>query len=634
MESLKSFKEYVKDNFYNELFFAVDKYIQEFPDKMVMNSKALDEVDQAELHDIVIKLVSIDDIPEDNISFFVAVEADIVIYQVKSYHNVGEDLVRQKFKIECSLKLGHDTCDLLVHEVSFYSKYDKKTNKIMTDQMIPIIYANEFEEVAAEFLNQYYPEALQQPMAVNPKKLASRMGLSVIDLHLSKTCTIFGQICFKDGFIKYYDKKERQFKFTHVSKKTVLVDPDIFFMRSFGSYNNTIVHECVHWYKHRKFFAFQNLYDSEVGGISCQVAERYKQRSEQWTAYDWMEWHASSLAPRILMPKRSTIQKIEELMEKYQNLLIDEDITELYEAVIYELADFFDVSKLAAKIRMIDLGYEDAHGILNYVDDHYIMNYAFKKGSLQKGETYTIGFPDAFMEMKTNSIFSDLLKNGHFLYVDSHFCLNDPKYILMDQDGVAYLSEYAAMNMHECCLAFEIDRVPNKYHGIPYYKKCVLYRDALVDTLLEVSYSDLPQNATIRERAMALERESKTCADIIRKLPATFCDSFVILMAMYDITEEKLAEAAQLSVRTIQRMKSNMHYSPKYKTIVAVCLGMHLHPLLSRELIKRSGVQMKQGFDEDIAYELLLNSGWKNSVSEANEELQTAGLRPLTKGED
>ena len=39
---------------------------------------------------------------------------------------------------------------------------------------------------------------------------------------------------------------------------------------------------------------------------------------------------------------------------------------DIMERLIIALADFFDVSKQMAKIRMIDLGYTEAIGVLNY----------------------------------------------------------------------------------------------------------------------------------------------------------------------------------------------------------------------------------------------------------------------------
>lgn len=107
-------------------------------------------------------------------------------------------------------------------------------------------------------------------------------------------------------------------------------------MRNIGSVNNTIVHECVHWDKHRKFFELEKLYNPEASAIQCQVAERTN-RNKQKSEYEWMEWHASSLATRILIPANNTLQKTKELIEKNRKLLPNVNKTDILESVIYEL---------------------------------------------------------------------------------------------------------------------------------------------------------------------------------------------------------------------------------------------------------------------------------------------------------
>lgn len=57
------------------------------------------------------------------------------------------------------------------------------------------------------------------------------------------------------------------------------------------------------------------------------------------------------------------------------------------EGVLFELADFFEVSRQAAKIRMLDLGYREAEGVATYVDDHYISSYAFAADSKNRDQT-------------------------------------------------------------------------------------------------------------------------------------------------------------------------------------------------------------------------------------------------------
>jgi len=62
-----------------------------------------------------------------------------------------------------------------------------------------------------------------------------------------------------------------------------------------------------------------------------------------------MEWHTNGITPRILMPRSMTIKKIEELIRKNESLFGAHDWLNIMENVVYELADFFQVSRIAAK---------------------------------------------------------------------------------------------------------------------------------------------------------------------------------------------------------------------------------------------------------------------------------------------
>lgn len=103
------------------------------------------------------------------------------------------------------------------------------------------------------------------------------------------------------------------------------------------------------------------------------------------------------------------------------------------------MAEFFCVSNLAAKIRMIDAGYEEAIGIFTYIDGHYVKPHRFKKGVLEKNQTFSI---DA-LEAAIQSIIHPEIRNGNYLYIDSHFVLNHPKYVTVNLLGETVLTRYA-----------------------------------------------------------------------------------------------------------------------------------------------------------------------------------------------
>jgi len=77
--------------------------------------------------------------------------------------------------------------------------------------------------------------------------------------------------------------------------------------------------------------------------------------------------------------------------------------------------------------------------------------------------------------------------------------------------------------------------------------------------------------------------------------------------------------------KTISRIRTKVGYRTKYKTLIQLRLGLHLHPLISEHLLKLSAIQPITGFYEDIAYSLILKTGWRKSIREINEELASTG---------
>ena len=133
------------------------------------------------------------------------------------------------------------------------------------------------------------------------------------------------------------------------------------------------------------------------------------------------------------------------------------DTVDLIIPIIERLADFFGVSKLSAKIRLVETGFEEAAGALIYIDGKYVQPHSWKKGSTNENQTYAIGVKDATRLMITNPTVYELMNSGVFAYVGSHVVLNDEKYITKDIFGKIILTDYARHNMNECCLVFTIE---------------------------------------------------------------------------------------------------------------------------------------------------------------------------------
>jgi len=633
MGKLSSFRDVIEDMFYNDIFNALSAFIEDNPSRLESNSYRVQSPDEAALSDFKIQFVDITESEEDGVFFDVVVSAEVEI--AETVRRTREtDGIEQWFQVSCTAELEDGIQDFRISDIQVYSKSRRSKQNNLSEYLVPIIYKEYLDNVAEKFLAKYYPEALTEPMPVPSREVAKRMGLDVQEVHITKTCSVFGQVYFSDCEIQYFDDDAREYKPLTVKRGTILVDPNVFFMRNVGSMNNTIIHECVHWDLHKKFFELEKLYNKEARSISCQVQEGIRPEKNR-TPLDWMEWQANALAPRILMPLKQARQKIEELIEKNKRVLQTDNIADIMESVVFELSDFFEVSKQAAKIRMIDLGYTEAIGVFTYVDDHYISNYTFERSALKNNQTFTIGMQDALVEYALNPDFRQLIDSGKYVYVDAHFCVNDTKYIRQNESGYAELTDYARQHIDECCLIFDIKARRNDRYGAKYYTECVLFRNILSDTIIEAKYSSSPQNQRTEARAVELKKisnEAKRTANIMRGLPATFSDTLIAHMDRLEITVEKLEEKSLVNARTIQRMRNDERYQPKLGTIVAVCIGLQLSPVLSADMIRKSG-NIFRATEEHIIYQMLLNSHYQNSIYECNEILQANNCRPLTKEE-
>lgn len=634
MARLSSFRDVIEELFYNDIFNALSEYVENNPDKLDRNSYCVECPDEAALSDIEVKLVNITDSEDNGILFDVVVSAEIEVAETVR-RNREIDGVEQWFRISCFAELDDGLKQFYISGIHIYNKYQniKKNNR--SEYLVPIICKEQLDDVAETFLEKYYPEALVEPRAVPTREVAKRMGLEIQEAHITKNCTAFGQIYFSDCEIQCYDSEAGAYKPLVIKRGTILVDPNVYFLRTVGSMNNTIIHECVHWDLHKKFFELEKLYNKDARSISCQVQEGIRPERNR-TPLDWMEWHANSLAPRILMPAKQTKQKIEELIVKNKRVLQNGKVTDIMESVVFELSEFFEVSRIAAKIRMIDLGYTEAIGVYTYIDNHYILSHAFERSALKNNQTFSIGMQDALCEYAINADFKKLLDSGKYIYVDAHFCINDSKYIRQSEAGYAELTDYARQHIDECCLIFDIKTRKNNKYGTQFYTECVLFRSIASDTIVEAKYSTSAQNSIVDARAEELKKignSAKQLATIMRRLPATFADTLVSHMERLGCTEESLAEKSLTHAKTIQRLRNDLRYKSKLETVIAICIGLQLHPILSMDLVGKAGFVLKTFDEEHIIYQMLLTSYYQNSIYECNEILRANNCKALGKEE-
>lgn len=181
MTSNRSFKDYVADRFYNELFAAIKDYAEENGEDLDLRLYQIRNISSMELSDIDVKFVFVNDLPEMDIEFDVAVEAEFGVCET-DYHYDDSEFAKQWFMLKCSGNLEDSLNVFTISSITIYSGKNKLLNPL-SDFLVPIMRKLDLEVAATDFLKRNYPKVLLEPMAIESQKLAENMGLEV---HIQK----------------------------------------------------------------------------------------------------------------------------------------------------------------------------------------------------------------------------------------------------------------------------------------------------------------------------------------------------------------------------------------------------------------------------------------------------------------
>lgn len=619
MAGNRSFINYISDRFYNNFYSYIEKHIEQNLDNLDLNIQNVHNVGQITLTDMEIKMASINDLPGMEIEFDVVIDAEIEVSE-GDYHYDDYDLCNQWFLLNCKGNLENSLDDFQIMGIEVYTQRNK-IEKPLSDALVPYIKKEELDSVARDFLQRYYPEVLKNPVDLDPIELARKMKLKVEVRDITKDMSIFGQIYFHDSEAELYDSEKDEMIKVEVKAGTIFVDPKAYFLRNLGAVNNTIVHECVHWDKHRKAFELERLYNENATKIKCKVVGGIKEGEKDATG--WMEWQANALAPRIQMPLSSFKTKAFEVIKRFKRELGTSEIIDVIQPAIDELATFFCVSRLAAKIRMIDSGYEVAVGAFLYINGQYVKPHSFKKGTLKRNQTFSIPAEDAAIQSLINSE----IREGNYIYVDSHFVFNHPKYVVENLLGETVLTRYALTHMDECCLIFDLsvqsDNVKERY-----YTECYLNRDESSSVVFDISYNDGYQHATPEKQSKLLEEQVLEEYRIYSQLTTDYMTCLEIVKDWRELTYKELEEKTLINERTIRGI-INGDRNGSIESLVTICLALKLPPKISYHIIDSSPHSLKLRDESHMWYDFALQHLYPKSMNEIRDFLIEKGAEPL-----
>lgn len=483
-------------------------------------------------------------------------------------------------------------------------------------------FVEDFEVEAETFLRKYCKEVLDQPQATPIWDIAQKqMNLDIVDTEsLSPNDSIQGAIAFTAGIIEVYDWSSEEYIGYEVMNPTVFLDSDIL---NHGRLNNTLAHECYHWYKHRAYFRYQNTHNlgSEFA-FRCIVSDQ-RNHNNHWSDIEKMEWQARTIAPKILMPRCTVRMLLAEYLGNHQNRNIQ---LSALKAVVEQIADTYKVSRQSAAIRVSELGYPQAVELYN--DE--IISIDCKHSDVTTAAKYhqqPIDEVSAFQLYMSNEFLKATLNTGAFCYAEGYFVLRDEKYVLPGEDAL-FLTEYAKHHLSECTLDFSYKLVCNRAN----------VHDAQYMFRADTEYKKLP---SYDSNTQNMDEYNKALSKALDEADTEFQKQLNRNRLVNETTSQRMCkymDAAHWNTSIFQSktLLAPMDYTRVYQnhkfkvpsyTAMAVGLELTLHE--TEDALRLSGLGYDNNDNTDCAYTYILTAFHGCTIDECNTVLEKLNIKPL-----
>lgn len=631
-----SFENYLEKTKYNEIFGSVLHFYNSVKEHYDLHTYAVPYPSFIKLDEITVeKAYFKDDIFEKTSELKLAVRADFILKGDRT-NDFESDSNSRKFLVTCNAVVdANGIHHFRITDVDEYITQPYAYKQGLSEFAIPYISAEDLDAKAELFLKKHCKEALDMPMALPIQQILDNMGVRAYHAPLDKN--VLGKALFGSSVEKVYNDDNEIIE-AEIGARSILIDPDVCFLRNIGSYNNTVIHECIHIEFHSKYFELQKIIDKSSNSIICRVGKgNGNSTSKEHKAYNFMEWQATMLAPRILMPARMTTMKYHQFMDEVGSNYPNLSIANRLDIVIEKLADFFNVSKQAAKIRLIDLGYDKASGIQNYINGRKVPNFTFSGESINRNQTFVIDFVDSILQIRNNEKLSKLSREGKITYVDGFVVINSQKFVTIAENGKKELTTYALGHIDECAFAFtkrqaDSNNVYNNYLDSIYF----LCRPENKSDYVQAEFdNDSPHNKKLQKYADELV-ETRDAKELLKRMNGEFFEDLNVVVEEMGYTKSdgspnyyQIAQLTQVSDHTIKSYLDGTS-KPQKEKLLAICGGLGLHARVAYKLLEKANISIMGSLDEtDLIYCGLIERHNDEGLDQWNKYLHEAKKNQL-----
>ena len=526
------------------------------------------------------------------------------------------------YRVRYMIRLWEKRCSAPIIAPVDYFPQDMITEQktaITNQYLLPIMYAEDYAKTGRRMLKRYYPEALEKPTAVDGMELASRMNLTVRKVRFEEESNIQGRIYFDWTWVKLRDRNGNV-REERIPPMTILVNIDN--CTTSETENSTTVHECCHVFLDMPFFKLQMLSGKPFASFTSRKRKK-KKYAQINSPIDWMELQAEKLPAYVLMEEETTRREIERLLDIRNGVRSPENM----HWILNQLAMTFKVSKSMAKYRMIELGYQEAEGVYNFIDHMSIPDYGCG-GLWERGITYLISLSEAGALLNESSRFADAVQSGKYAYVEGHYCLDMEDYIQLDYRRNKRLTAYARHNIERCCIAFT---VWGRYTNAE-------YEDAQAAKMTPVKnkywgrhdFSAEPETKQWRKENRMFSTDAEAWNELILTMPDTLKEAVKKTRKLKGISQDELAMRLGVSRAAYQKW----YYGAMTKQhIIAICIALEVRADIGLELVRLGGYALLHNEEDDLLTAMLYDTH-DLTVGRANDILRQKNLEPLTKGKD
>lgn len=459
--------------------------------------------------------------------------------------------------------------------------------------------------------------AIRDPSLRDATELANRIGLTIEYLDVYEHHNMDSIIFFEDSeLVVGEDRVEKQEDGTERiirtgAPKTVTISANTIVVntnrrrRDYSTFN--IFHECVHYLLHYSFHRLQELASNDKRLLTILELEVDEDKKLSDPIY-FMEKQANRGAYGLMMPASDTAERV---LNELRNVSEYSNSGDRYEKVAMAISRQLKLPYFRVKARMIQLGFVETRGALNYDDDKKLITpFAFGQDSWRTSEvTFVVKERTTRRLYQSNEDFRALMDSGKFIYADGHVVRNDPRFVRR-AGRRPLLTDEAASRVDDCCLRF-VCRYVQRNVG-EYYLGRMFFDAHLVEQTL-FYLSDNTNQETLDEIDAKIEYKAK--------FPRSFVQAFDKLMEKNDETRESAAARLHISTDTLHAWLYDAEHKITLDFIVRITLMWQIPDWVSKLLLDRAMIHVSEYDRRHQALEDVRTIYWDQGIEEANKYL-------------